>query len=254
MVSRFLKLVGISRSLREDRSVFDLPARACSRIEKYGRLEAQFIEVFDTPADCLGQVVLIHGGFWRPEYDLAHLRSYAVALSDEGWRVQLIEYRRTPGFPDNYCDDIQAAIVHCGGGILIGHSAGGHLALIATNLATSPFIKAVIVLAPVGDLLEAEFRDLGAGAVRSFLGVPASYREDLDPYVTHNTISPIVIIHGVNDQRVPIEISRKLNTSYNQAGIDSTLIEIEKIGHFEPIDFRQPTFGIVLSYLKILSK
>ena len=254
MVSKFLKLIGISRSLREDRSVFDLPSRACTRVEKYGPLEAQFIEVFDTPVVCLGQVVLIHGGFWRPEYDLVHLRSYAAALADEGWRVQLIEYRRTPGFPDNYCDDVRAAIVHCGGGILIGHSAGGHLALIAPNPATSPLIRAVIVLAPVGDLVEAEFRDLGAGAVSSFLGVPASHRPDLDPHVTLNTTAPIVIIHGVNDQRVPIEISRKLNTIYNQAGLGSTLIEIGRIGHFELIDFRKQPFGIVLSHLKTLSK
>ena len=238
------------RSEIEDRSVFDLPSRACTRVEKYGPLEEQFIEVFDATSDCLGQVVLIHGGFWRPEYDLGHLRSYAGALAEAGWHVQLIEYRRTPGYPDNYCDDVRAAIIYCGGGILIGHSAGGHLALLATNEDTSPFIKAVIALAPVGDLAEAELRNLDEGAVRDFLGTPASHRPDLDPNLTLKTTAPIVIIHGVKDKRVPIEISRKLNTTYKKAGLDSTLIEIEKTGHFELIDFRKLPFKKTLLYLK----
>ena len=93
----------------EDRSVFDLPSRECSRVEKYGEDPDNFIEIFEPVTQSLGQVVLIHGGSWRIEYDLAHLRSYAGALSDAGYRVQLVEYRRTPGFPDNYSDDIRKA-------------------------------------------------------------------------------------------------------------------------------------------------
>ena len=128
----------------EDRSVFDLPSRECSSVEIYGGDPDNFIEIFEPLTKSLGQVVLIHGGSWRIEYDLAHLRSYAGALSDAGWRVQLVEYRRTPGYPDNYSDDIRKAIAHCGGGVLIGHSAGGHLALIAADETNSTLITGII--------------------------------------------------------------------------------------------------------------
>ena len=242
-----------SRTIKEDRSVFDLTSRPSDTVEKYGTLEEQFIEVFEARGDCLGQLVLIHGGYWRPEYDAAHLRPLAAALSDLGWRVQLIEYRRTPGLPDNYLGDVRAAIIHSGGGILIGHSAGGHLALLASNEVTSPLIKGVIALAPISDLADAEARNLDNGAVRDFLGDFAVNRPDLDPHVVLNASVPIIIIHGSDDLRVPIDMSRNLNNSYSRIGLDCTLFEIENLGHFELIDFRKPPFEIVVAQLKKLA-
>lgn len=236
----------------EDRSVFDLPSRRCDSVEKYGLDPAQIIEVFDPASRAFGQVVLIHGGYWRPEFDCAHLRSYAGALADLGWRVQLIEYRRVPGFPNKSVEDIRAAIVHCGGGVLIGHSAGGHLALLATNEITNSIIKGVIALAPVGDLASGELLGLDDGAIGLFLGDFAANRPDLDPNLTLNTTSPIVIIHGTNDDRVPVELSRNLNQTYNLAGLNCRLIEIEDIGHFELIDYRKPPLEIVIEELKKL--
>lgn len=252
MFLKFFKKPNKSRVIKEDRSVFDLTSRQSDTVEKYGTLKDQFIEVFEARGDFLGQVVLIHGGFWRPEYDVAHLRPLAGALSDVGWRVQLIEYRRTPGIPDNYLNDVRAGIIHCGGGILVGHSAGGHLALLAPNNVTSPLIKGVIALAPVGDLVDAEARNLDDGAVRNFLGDFAFNRRDLDPHVVLNASEPVVIIHGSDDQRVPIEMSRNLNNSYSRAGLDCTLFEMAKLGHFELIDFRKSPFDIVIEQLKKL--
>ena len=253
MSLKFFKRSNKSRVIKEDRSVFDLTSRPSDIVEKYGSLEEQFIEVFEARGDCLGQVVLIHGGFWRPEYDVAHLRPLAAALSDVGWRAQLIEYRRTPGLPDNYLDDVRAGIIHCGGGILIGYSAGGHLALLASNEATSPLIKGVIALAPVSDLADAEARNLDNGAVKNFLGDFAVNRSDLDPHLVLNASVPILIIHGSDDLRVPIDMSRNLNNSYIRAGLNCTLFEIEKLGHFELIDFRKSPFEIILAQLKKLA-
>lgn len=253
MTFKFLQRLGKSRGKKEDRSVFDLNSRTNDTIEKYGPLEDQFIEVFEARGDYIDQIVLIHGGYWRPEFDLAHLRPLATALADVGWRVQLIEYRRTPGIPDNYIDDVRAAIFHCGGGILIGHSAGGHLALLAPNEATSSLIKGIIALAPISDLADAEARNLDNGAVKNFLGDFAINRSDLDPHVLLNACVPIVIIHGSNDLRVPIDMSRNFNNSYSRAGLACTLFEIEKLGHFELIDFRKSPFEIVVAQLKKLA-
>lgn len=253
MSFNFLKRLDKFRAKKEDRSVFDLTSRAHDTIERYGPLEDQFIEVFETRGDYVDQIVLIHGGYWRPEFDLAHLRPLAAALADAGWRVQLIEYRRTPGVPDNYIDDVRAAIVHCGGGILIGHSAGGHLALLASNEVTSSLIKGIIALAPISDLLDAEARNLDNGAVKNFLGDFALNRPDLDPHELLNASVPIVIIHGSNDVRVPIDMSRNFSSSYSRAGLVCTLIEIGKLGHFELVDFREAPFEIILTQLRKLA-
>ena len=237
----------------EDRSVLDLLSREGDRLESYGPHPDQVVEIFGAGGEALGQVVLIHGGYWRPEYDRVHLRSYAAALADLGWNVVLIEYRRTPGSPDNYLEDVRAAIMHCGGGVIIGHSAGGHLALLAANELTSPFIKSVIALAPVADLAEAEKLNLDNGAVKEFLGTSAVSRPDMDPNLALNTHVPVLIIHGNDDIRVPIELSRTLHNSYINAGLDSELIEIENIGHFELIDYRARQIDIVVAHLKKLA-
>lgn len=237
----------------EDRSVFDLPTRACTRIEKYGEDPENFIELFETTGTCLGQVVLIHGGFWHPEYDLTHLRPFAGALSDAGWRVQLVEYRRTLGEPDNYLTDIRAAIMHCGGGVLIGHSAGGHLALLAADKEREKFITGIIALAPVGDMVGADSLNLDDGAIRVFLGESAANRPDLDPNLTLTKNLPVLIIHGVDDLRVPIALSQSLYNSYITAGLECELIELFDTGHFEVIDYRAQPFTIILDRLKRLA-
>jgi acetyl esterase/lipase len=237
----------------EDRSVFELPTRAYTSVEKYGTDPDNFIEIFETAGTCLGQVVLIHGGFWHPEYDLTHLRPLAGALSDAGWRVQLVEYRRTLGKPDNYLTDIRAAIMHCGGGILIGHSAGGHLALLAPDEETERLITGIIALAPVGDMAGADSLNLDNGAIKLFLGDSAANRPDLDPNLMLNQNVPVLIIHGIDDIWVPIALSRSLYNSYKSAGLKCEFIELIDTGHFEVIDYRAKPFEIILAHLKKLA-
>ena len=45
-------------------------------------------------------VLILHGGFWRPEYDRAHTGPMAEAIADAGWTVASVEFRRVPGKPD----------------------------------------------------------------------------------------------------------------------------------------------------------
>ena len=92
-------------------------------------------------------MLIIHGGFWQAEWDRMHARPMAAALADAGYLVGSVEYRRigSPGgggWPGTF-DDVAAAIdelpemitavapdpLHLQGVVLVGHSAGGHLAL-----------------------------------------------------------------------------------------------------------------------------
>ncbi|MEP2603806.1 MAG: alpha/beta hydrolase, partial [Paraglaciecola sp.] len=89
-------------------------------------------------------VVLIHGGCWLSAYDIQHTYALSTGLAQAGFNVWSVEYRRTGdlggGWPSTY-DDIKAGILasaqykneefELANSVLVGHSAGGHLALLA---------------------------------------------------------------------------------------------------------------------------
>lgn len=205
------------------------------------------------PAGIHPLVVLIHGGFWGVEYDRTHARPLANALATEGLVVATPEYRRLGatgerlgGWPTTF-DDISMALgslpelldrlgVAVSSLTVVGHSAGGQLAL---WLANEPHpVDRVVALAPVCDLRAAAHDHLGEDATRSLLGgtpdeVPDRYAA-VDP-MTRLTDPPacgVVVLHGTDDQQVPVEYSRGLAARHPQI----VFHELEGIEHFGLID------------------
>lgn len=224
-------------------------------VRAYGSEPDQVLELFGTTGPV---IAVIHGGYWRPEYDRTHVRPLADALARTlGARVANVEYRRIPGDPDASIDDVTAAIAHLhareqSSVLLVGHSAGGQLALCAH--ARSPLdARGVVALAPVTDLVMAHELELDEGAVADFLGCAAQARPDLDPGRLAMSMSDtgedeqspqrfISVIHGTDDIRVPIEMSRRFSPD--------TLIELPGIGHFELIDPQSAVFDVVLEEVR----
>ncbi len=235
----------------EDRSVFDLTEVAPTTSAIYGNDPEQVIDFYlpNNPKKTI--LILIHGGYWRPDYDRKHLTPLAQKLADDGWPVALIEYRRIPGNPDATVDDVIGAIKAVASQytdvVLIGHSAGGHLALIAANRLK---VLGVIALAPVTDLLKADELNVDEGAVSEFLGGPALLRSDLDPMRQLILDVPIIVIHGTLDIWVPIAFSREYVANIDRSNV--TLIEVANVGHFELIDPRHSMMGILLEELGII--
>jgi len=232
----------------EDRSVFDLIQSAPTSSFNYGANADQVIDFYLSDESDKPTIVLIHGGYWRPEYDRKHLAPLAEKFKDLGWPVALIEYRRIIGNPDAAMSDVVSAIEEVRNLnrnlILVGHSAGGHLALLAANKLD---VLGIIALAPVTDLVKAEELDLDEGAVSDFLGGPASLRVDLDPIRQPALTVPTTLIHGVLDIRVPVAFSRDYVAKAASSNIK--LIELENVGHFELIDPRQMIFQLILEQL-----
>ena len=220
-------------------SVLDRAGPPPDEVVAYGDDPDQVIEHWyaDGPP-----VVLLHGGFWRPVWDRTHLRTLAGAFRDAGHRVALPEYRRVPGAPDRTVADVMAALDAVGPGIVVGHSAGGHLAL---HAAVEPGVlrrmRAVVALAPVADLVLAEDLDLDGGAVRDFLGGAACSRPDLDPNRSAGPGVPVTVLHGTDDDRVPIAVSRSYAETH-----DIRLVTLPGADHFALIDPESAVWPVLL--------
>jgi acetyl esterase/lipase len=203
-------------------------------------------------------VVLLHGGFWRPTYDCTHLRPMSHVLAAAGWTAVAPEYRRIPGNPDATCEDVRVALRvlpielrgrYDGRVIVMGHSAGGQLALWAASAAPAYGLCATIALAPVADLAGADRARLGDGAVGFFLGGPASARGDLDPTRRVSAAGPVTLIHGLEDRVVPATQS----DAYVAAHPSARLVEVPGTGHFDLIDPLSAAWPVVLRELTTAS-
>ena len=238
---------------REDRTVLSLRAPAPDSQWAYGSDLEQTADVYLPQTPNGHPLVLVHGGFWRPEYDRAHLRPLASALARVGHPVLSVEYRRIPGEPAAALDDLALAVDRLAlaappgwptqPATIIGHSAGGHLALL---LAASghPSIGSVVALAPVADLALAEEFALDVDAVVAFLGGHVPAHPEFDP-ITRDPLVPVTIVHGARDSLVPLALAK----SYSAAHRSVRVMTIADIGHFELIDPRADAFVQLLSVL-----
>lgn len=222
--------------MSEDQSVLTRKGREPDEELRYGDHADQVIDHWHAK-NPRPLVVYIHGGFWRPEYDRMHARSLGAALSDLGWPVASLEYRRVPGEPDVTTSDIRTALDALpdlvdvqAGYVLVGHSAGGQLALWAAATLNPVRLRGVVALAPVADLLLADQLMLGNSAVQAFIG--SGVRNDLDPVHLPAPIASVSILHGVNDTEVPLQVAE----SYFTAHPTSRFHRIPNCGHYELID------------------
>ena len=164
-------------------------------------------------------VLVVHGGFWRAAYDRAHAEPEAQAFADAGYTVAVAEYRRVgmpgggvPGTLDDVHGVVSAVLADPDLPdplILVGHSAGGHL---ATWAASQPWttdgeggaVAGVVSLAGVVDLGAADRLHLGEDAARAFVGVGPRERclDDGRPDV-RAAAGPVRLLWGEDDDVVP---------------------------------------------------
>ncbi|MFG3299898.1 alpha/beta hydrolase family protein [Micromonospora chersina] len=197
-------------------------------------------------------VVVVHGGFWRAEYDRTHTGPMAAALAALGHPVAQVEYRRTGppggGWPHTLTDVLAGVaalpglaaaalpgLVAAAPPILVGHSAGGHLALYVAAQAPTT-VGGVLALAPVADLAEAYRLDLDSGAVAALLGGgPAEFPDRYaaaDPSSLVPTRTRTVVMHGTLDEQVPVALSRSWVAAARAVGSPATLVELPQCEHF----------------------
>ncbi|WP_246159531.1 alpha/beta hydrolase family protein [Nocardioides antri] len=218
----------------------------------YGPDAHQLGELRVPDGDARGVVVVIHGGFWRAAYDLSLGTPLAVDLTARGWVTWNLEYRRVGnggGVPATL-DDVAAGVDHLAtladdglvppGSldrvVVLGHSAGGHLAAWAGGRGSARVpVTHVVAQAGVLDLDGALRARLGDGAVEAFLGGSGPPDARVDPLQQVPLDVPVWCVHAPDDDTVPIEQSRAYVDRATAVGGTATLVEVTG-GHFGVVD------------------
>lgn len=246
------------------------PARRIS----YGPHADQWAELRLSPdhdARPLPVAVLLHGGYWRSIWGADLMDALSIDLAGRGYAAWNLEYRR----PDRHGWDATTTDVAAGftalttAGVagsaapatadvagftapataarehpldlgriaVIGHSAGGQLALrLAADVAG---IELAVSLAGVLDLGEGALRRISSGAVLAALGgtpdeIPEVYAA-ADPLARLPLGVPQLIVQGLDDDLDLVDFNRRYAAKGQQAGDE--LVQVEQRGdHFAVID------------------
>lgn len=204
--------------------------------------------------DPMPAVIYIHGGGWNAgskEKAFLHTTPFLA----RGWVVVTVEYRLAQVAPapaaveDCICavkyvtENAKKYRIDTNRIIIMGHSAGGHLALMtafAPSLGRAcpgemPPIRAVVNwfgISDVKDLLEGENKQqyaidwVGNGPNRLD-------KARISSPLTHvnSRVPPVISIHGELDKGVPFSHSERLHAALRRAGVDSVLRKIPGAGH-----------------------
>jgi len=264
----------------------ELPSQAPDRRLAYGEDSSQYGELrLPTSRGPHPVVVLIHGGCFKAAYatprDLAPMGD---ALKAEGIATWNVEYRRLGqsggGWPGTYLDvgravDYLRALagkhhLDLGRVVLLGHSAGGHLAMWAAARARQPTssplhvsdplpVRGVIDLAGPLDLTAniPEYERLCRDTViTSLLGgpptsVPERYAQS-SPIRMLPLGLPQVLVIGEHEEFVPRPLVEAYEQAATRAGDHVRLIVVPSAGHFELASPRTSAWPVIETAIKSL--
>lgn len=232
--------------------------------------------------------IIVHGGCWLSKYaEMQNTAALADALRDEGIATWNIEYRSVDqeggGWPGTLQDVAQAAdylktiaekyhldLSHV---IVVGHSAGGQLALwLAARHRLPPDselyvknplkIKGVVALGGVTDLKT--FRTYvgdacGPDIVQQLLGAqsPESFERrysEASPMALLPLGVPQILIYGKDDQSVPASFGQAYVQAAQKKGDTAKIVVVEDAGHHEVIVPKSITWPAVKAAVMKLIK
>jgi acetyl esterase/lipase len=205
-------------------------------------------------------VVFVHGGYWQAIYNLTHAGHLCGDLAAHGIATWNVEYRRVGdpggGWPAPL-EDVCRALDHLTAleseyaldlsrTLLMGHSAGGQLALLAAPRSGVP-LRAVVSLAGVVDLHATHRQGDDGGLIARLLGggpedAPRRWR-DASPSSHLPLGFRYVLACGTED--VHWEPNRLTAETARRAGDDVELLPLPGAGHFELVDPLAPEWAVI---------
>lgn len=207
----------------------------------YGPTGDHVADVRRPHASSGGVAVLLHGGFWMDAWRRDLMDGIAVDLAGRGWETWNVEYRRVGaggGWPQT-ADDVVAAVDAASAAsqasavTVVGHSAGGHLALVAAHRRPD-VVRRVVTLAGLCDLAEAQRQGVGGGAVDRFLRGGAAAAASPIEHVPLR--ADVVLAHCAGDRVVPVDQSRRYAEAATTAGGTADLLILDRGDHMSLIE------------------
>ncbi len=240
------------------KSVTEYPYREADNTQFYGENPLQWAKYWAAKPNAQqakGVLIFVHGGCWLNAFDAQHSYPLASALADQGYAVWSIEYRRTGdeggGWPGSL-NDVQAAVdfivdrsvegAEHNNFILLGHSAGGHLALLAGQ--TQPKINKIFALAGISDIKTySKGSNSCEKATVQFIGGdmeanPAAYEEATPDWT--KLVQRAHLLHGEKDSIVAVDQSVNSPASYTT---------VAGAGHFDWIHPGSFAFQVLMHTL-----
>lgn len=233
-----------------------LKAESLSNVS-YGGDPAQIMDVY-LPAgrttDSTCTIVIVHGGAWVSG-DKSDFSGYISKVQQlfPGYAIANINYRlataATNHFPTQE-NDMKAALdflvqqsvdYHISEKfVLLGASAGGHMALLQAYKYASPSVEAVVDFFGPADMTGLyEFYPEGSinrtGIQILMNGTPSDnatlYTQSSPIHFVSTQSAPTIIFHGTADDVVPVEQSEHLSEELTQAGVNNQLVTYPNVGH-----------------------
>jgi acetyl esterase/lipase len=208
-------------------------------------------------------IAFIHGGCWLNQFSLDHVSAMGRALANQGYAVWTPEYRRVGdaggGWPGTFEDIVRSIGVlselaseyslDLNRVVMMGHSAGGHLALWLAAQNNLP-LRGVVSLAGICDLKA--YERLGNDCAASLPGLlGGTSREVPERWAKANPIELLPInvrvslIHGDRDAIVPLSQSESFAAA---AGCE--LHVVRGGGHFDMVSPHANAFEIICQTLR----
>jgi acetyl esterase/lipase len=263
-----------------------LPSKAPDQRVAYGEDSSQYGELrVPTGRGPHPVVVLIHGGCFKAAYATARdLGPMGDALKADGIATWNVEYRRLGqpggGWPGTYLD-VGRAIDHLrtiagqykldlGRVVLLGHSAGGHLAMWAAARARVPTSSRLYVADPLpvrGGVDLAGPLDLTANVpgyerlcgdtvITALLGGPPAAVPERYAQVSPIKLLPLglpqVLVIGEHEDYVPQPLAEAYAQAAARAGDPVQLVIIPRVGHFEIASPRTAAWPLVEAAIRSL--
>jgi acetyl esterase/lipase len=217
--------------------------------------------------------IVVHGGYWRAQYDRTLMTDLCIDLSAHGVASWNLEYRRVGnggGWPETFHDvaagvDLLAELdapLDLGRVMAVGHSAGGQLAFWAAarpgllpgapGAAPRVLVRGVVSQAGVLDLALAATLKPSAEPTRALLGDPDehSVRYELASPLARLPLGvPQLLLHGDRDDIVSMRIATSYAAAAREAGDPCELRVLTTTGHFEHLDARSHAWHAARDWL-----
>ena len=246
------------------REIEALPRDIADHRISYGKDALQFGELrLPESAGPYPVIVFIHGGCWLNQFSLDHVSAMSRALANQGYAVWTPEYRRAGdaggGWPGTFEDIVRSIGVlselapeyslDLNRVVMMGHSAGGHLALWLAAQNNLP-LRGVVSLAGICDLKA--YEKLGNDCAASLPGLlGGTSREMSERWSKANPIEllpidvPVSLIHGDRDRIVPLSQSENFSAA---AGCE--LHVVRGGGHFDMVSPHAQAYEIISQILR----